>query len=106
MAYGDQGIFVRREVFDRLGGFPNVPLMEDVIFMSALRRLARPALLPGPLYVSPRRWQRHGVLRQTLRNWATLLAFRCGVSPATLARFYEPTTEAGASNAGEYRVKV
>ena len=90
LPYGDQGIFLRREVFDRLGGFPEVGLMEDLLLMRKLRRRARPVLLPGPLQVSPRRWQRYGVVRQTLRNWSLLLAERLGVSPDSLARFYPP----------------
>jgi len=88
LPYGDQGIFVRREIFERLGGFPSVPLMEDLRFSRALRRLGRLALLPGPLHVSARRWQRHGVLRQTMRNWTLLAAERLGVSPDRLAARY------------------
>lgn len=90
LAYGDQGIFVRRAVFEALGGFPEVRLMEDVMLMQALRRRSRPAPLPGPVYVSPRRWQKHGVLRQTVRNWLLLSAFRLGVHPDRLAAFYAP----------------
>ena len=56
--------------------------------MRQVRRKERPILLPGPLYVSARRWQRHGVIRQTARNWALLLAWRCGVSTDRLAAFY------------------
>jgi rSAM/selenodomain-associated transferase 2 len=88
LAYGDQGIFVCREAFERLGGFADVPLMEDVILMRSLRRWGPPLLLPGPIVVSPRRWQRHGVIRQTLRNWCLLTGHLCGISPATLNRFY------------------
>ena len=88
VAYGDQGIFVRRSLFDRLGGFPCVALMEDLIFMRRHRRALRLTLLPGPLHVSPRRWQRHGVVRQTLRNWLLTAAYVLGVSPDRLARYY------------------
>lgn len=88
MAFGDQGIFVRRALFEELGGFPEVRLMEDLLLMKRLRRRAWPVLLPGPLHVSARRWQRHGVVRQTARNWLLLAAARCGVSPDRLARFY------------------
>ncbi|MEX0701920.1 MAG: TIGR04283 family arsenosugar biosynthesis glycosyltransferase [Planctomycetales bacterium] len=87
-AYGDQGIFVRREVFERLGGFPELALMEDLYFMKRLKRSGRIALLDARLRVSPRRWQRRGVLRQTLRNWALIALAHCGVSPDRLARFY------------------
>lgn len=90
LAYGDQGIFVRRTVFESLGGFPEVRLMEDLILMRLLRRRSRPVLLPGPIFVSPRRWQKHGVIRQTARNWLLLSAFRLGVHPDRLAAFYSP----------------
>ena len=90
LPYGDQGIFMRREVFERLGGFPEVPIMEDLLLMRRFRRLARPVLLPGPLHVNPRRWQRHGVVGQTARNWLLLSATLLGVSPRRLAAFYPP----------------
>lgn len=90
LPYGDQGIFVRRATFEALGGFPEVRLMEDVMLMRQLRRRSRPALLPGPIYVSPRRWQKQGVIRQTARNWLLLSAFRLGVHPDRLAAFYAP----------------
>lgn len=93
LPYGDQGIFVRRDLFFQLGGFPEVDLMEDLLFMKRFRRVARPLLLEGPLYVDPRRWARCGVVRQTGRNWLLLLAARLGVSPNRLARFYPPHIE-------------
>ncbi len=88
LPYGDQGIFMRREVFQRLGGFPDVPLMEDVLLMQAFRRLARPVLLAGPHHVNARRWRQHGVVRQTLRNWRILIAHTLGAPPEKLARIY------------------
>lgn len=88
LPYGDQGITVRRETFWALGGFPDEPLLEDLLLMRKLRRISWPKLLPGPLQVSARRWQRHGVVTQTLRNWSLLAAHRLGVSPTRLARSY------------------
>ena len=88
LAYGDQAIFVRRAVFESLGRFPELQLMEDVFLMKRLRRAGRFVLLPDRLTVSTRRWQRHGVIRQTLRNWTLLSLALCGVSPDRLARFY------------------
>ncbi len=90
MAYGDQGIFITREFLEQVGGFPDVPLLEDVLLMRQARRSSRVALLPGPLFISARRWQKHGVIRQTARNWALLTAERLGVSPRRLAAYYEP----------------
>lgn len=90
IAYGDQGIFVRRCWFERQGGFPPVPLMEDVYLMRRLRRESRVPLLPGPVFTGARRWQQQGVLRQTLRNWTILLGERLGVPLERLARLYRP----------------
>jgi len=88
MAYGDQAIFMRRDTFEKLNRFPPVKIMEDVLLMRSFRQLARPILLPGPVHVHPRRWQQHGVIRQTLRNWSLRLAHAIGFSPDWLARFY------------------
>lgn len=88
LPFGDQGIFVRREVFRQSGGFPLVDLMEDLILMRQLRKQSWPLLLDGPICVSARRWQTHGVIRQTVRNWSLQLAWHFGVSPNRLARYY------------------
>jgi rSAM/selenodomain-associated transferase 2 len=88
LPFGDQGLFLRAETFHQLGRFPEVPLMEDLILAKRLRKITRIRLLPGPLHVSARRWQKYGVIQQTLRNWTLQTAFACGVSPRRLARFY------------------
>jgi rSAM/selenodomain-associated transferase 2 len=88
LPYGDQAIFVERAAFERVGGFPAVRLLEDLLLMRQLRRIGWPRLLPGPVHVSDRRWRRQGVIRQTLRNWFLLAAHRCGVPPDQLARHY------------------
>lgn len=88
LPYGDQGIFMRREVFFELGKFPEVELMEDLLLMKKLRRRSWPLLLPGPIYISPRRWKQNGVVRQTLRNWSLCAASHLGVSPHRLAKYY------------------
>jgi rSAM/selenodomain-associated transferase 2 len=88
MPYGDQALFMRRQVYRDLGGFAQVPLMEDVLLSQRLRRRSWPVLLSGPVYVSPRRWQLAGVMRQTVRNWLLVAAFSCGVSPHRLAAWY------------------
>lgn len=86
--YGDQGLFIRRNVFERVGGFPEVELMEDLAISKRLKREGPLVLLDHRLHVSPRRWQQQGIVRQTLRNWAFLGLSHCGVAPATLARRY------------------
>jgi GT2 family glycosyltransferase len=88
LPYGDQAIFVTHDLLDKVGGFPEEPFLEEVLLMQRLRRLSWPLLLPGPVYVSPRRWEQRGVLRQTLRNWAILTAFSLGASPHKLAKWY------------------
>ncbi len=91
LPFGDQGIFVRRSAFEAAGGFADVRLMEDVLLMREFhRRRWRIELLPGPIHVDPRRWLKHGVVRQTLRNWTLLTGLRLGFSPDRLAEFYAP----------------
>ena len=65
-----------------------MPLMDDVMLAQALRRLGRLGFLEGPLVVNARRWEKQGVVRQTLRNWCLLAAWRCGVSLDRLAGLY------------------
>ena len=86
--FGDQGIFLRRERFFSVGGFPNVPIMEDLVLMKRLRWQTRPILLPGPIHVSPRRWQQNGVVGQTVRNWMLQTRYSLGISPTELAKYY------------------
>ncbi|MEX2172828.1 MAG: TIGR04283 family arsenosugar biosynthesis glycosyltransferase [Pirellulaceae bacterium] len=93
LPYGDQAIFIRAETFWSLGGFPEVPLLEDLNLMQQLRRQAWPALIAGPVVVSPRRWQQHGPWNQTLRNAWLIARHALGASPASLARHYRPHDE-------------
>lgn len=92
--YGDQGIFVRRGVFEQLGGFAELPLMEDVDFLRRLSRAGRLALLPSSVTTSARRFTAHGLVRQQLLNAALVAAFHCGVSATRLARWYHGTRAA------------
>jgi rSAM/selenodomain-associated transferase 2 len=87
--YGDQGIFVKKDVFWDLGGFPEVPIMEDVIFTGKLRRFGRTAVLREPILVSGRRWRKYGICRTVLLyTWINIL-FRLGVSLPKIKRIYE-----------------
>ncbi|MFN2382785.1 MAG: TIGR04283 family arsenosugar biosynthesis glycosyltransferase [Gemmatimonadota bacterium] len=85
---GDQGIFLRRDVFTRLGGFPDWPLFEDVALFRALARTGRPAICRGPLLTSARRWLAEGVVRTMTRMWLLRAAYAVGVPPARLARWW------------------
>lgn len=87
-AYGDQGLFVTRSAFERLGGYPPVKLMEDHLFAGRLRRTRRWAIANAPIQVSARRWERYGPFRQTLRNTTLITLQRLGVHPDRLAAYY------------------
>jgi rSAM/selenodomain-associated transferase 2 len=89
LAYGDQGIFVKADVFHRLGGFPPLKFMEDLFLMKRLRREGRFVLLDRRIHVSARRWQQRGVVRQTVTNWALVVLAQCGVAPERLVTFYD-----------------
>ncbi|MCZ6691697.1 MAG: TIGR04283 family arsenosugar biosynthesis glycosyltransferase, partial [Planctomycetota bacterium] len=78
--YGDSGLFLTRDLFFRLGGYPDVPIMEEVGLTRALKKAGPVHLLRKRIYVSPRRWQTKGVLRTTLRNWAITARYHLGTS--------------------------
>lgn len=86
--YGDQSIFVRRDIFRKLGGFAPIPLMEDVEFSPRLRRAGKIALLDPPLRSSARHHHRKGAWRTTIQNGLLLLLYKTGVQPGTLHRWY------------------
>jgi rSAM/selenodomain-associated transferase 2 len=88
IATGDQAIFVRREMFERVGGYPELPLMEDIRLSTTLKRLAPPACLREQVTTSGRRWEQRGVLRTILFMWWLRAAFFLGASPTWLARLY------------------
>ncbi len=90
LPYGDQGLLVRRDLFDSVGGFEELPIMEDVAMIRALRRRCVLRRLPSPLRVSARRWQREGRYRAFMRNCALITAYLFGVSPRRLVRWYPP----------------
>ena len=88
IATGDQAIFVRRSVFERLGGFPEQPLMEDVEFSRRLKRLGRIACLRERVVTSSRRWERHGIARTVWLMWSLRLGYWLGADPERLRRRY------------------
>jgi len=88
IATGDQALFVRRELFHAVGGFPDIPLMEDIAMSRALKRHGRPACLRAEVVTSARRWDRHGAWRTILLMWRLRAAYFFGADPARLALRY------------------
>lgn len=88
IATGDQAIFVTREAFRAAGGFPEIPLMEDIALSKRLKRGSRPLCLRARATTSGRRWETHGVLRTIVLMWRLRLAYFLGADPAQLARQY------------------
>lgn len=87
LPYGDQAIFVRRTVFEDLGGFPELPVMEDYEFALRLKRLGLVARVPAAIRTSTRGWREHGLLARTARDMATIAGYRLGIDPERLARW-------------------
>ena len=88
IATGDQGIFVRRSLYEQVGGIPSLPLMEDIALSRALKHHGRPACIRQRLVTSARRWQQHGITRTILTMWGLRLAYFFGISPRHLAKYY------------------
>jgi rSAM/selenodomain-associated transferase 2 len=88
IATGDQGIFVRRESFQAVGGFPALPLMEDVALCKALKRISRPLCLAERVVTSGRRWEEGGALATMVLMWRLRLAYFFGADPKELAHRY------------------
>ena len=86
----DQGFFVRRSVFEAMGGFRNLEFLEDVDFLRRLRRHGKFVVVPAEIVTSARRFLRFGVARQQLLNILIVILFEIGVSPRSLARLYPP----------------
>jgi rSAM/selenodomain-associated transferase 2 len=91
--YGDQAVFLRRDYFHSLGGFQDIPIMEDVELMQRIKkRGGKIHILTDRVQTSARRWEKEGILCGTLRNWLLISLYHMGVRPETLARFYKPDT--------------
>ena len=88
IATGDQAIFVRRDAFNAVGGFPPIPLMEDIALSKQLKRRSPPLCLRELVITSGRRWERNGIFRTILLMWWLRLAFFFGADPKKLARRY------------------
>ncbi len=91
IATGDQAIFVRAETFAAVGGYPPIPLMEDIALSKLLRAHARPCRVRTPVITSARRWRQGGVMRTIVKMWGLRLAYWLGVAPERLAARYPRT---------------
>ena len=88
LPYGDQGIFIKRDTFEALGGYKEIPLMEDVDIVERMKVLGRIAILKKEACVNPRKWVREGWVRTSVRNQLIMLLYRLGADPSYLARLY------------------
>ncbi len=88
LPYGDQGVFASRKLYDTVGGIPQISLMEDFEFARQISTLGDLKILPGPIHVSARRWEKVGPLRQTIRNWTLATRYRLGADPEQLLKRY------------------
>jgi len=86
LPYGDQGLFVRREAFEALHGYADLPIMEDVDLVRRLRARGRLFRSPLPVVTSARRWERDGWIRRTVRHLVLIVLYFCGVAPSRLMR--------------------
>ena len=94
--FGDQAIFIRREYFDRIGGYKEIPLMEDVELMRRIKKSRDKIwIFYDRVMTSPRRWEKEGVIYCTLRNWTLQGLYLLGISPHKLAIFYKTNYRAG-----------
>lgn len=88
LPYGDQALFMRKALFEEIGGFPQVPIMEDFILIRRLKRRGKIVIVPEPVKTSPRRWLHFGIFRTWLVNQLIVMAYYLGISPARLSRWY------------------
>jgi len=87
--YGDQGIFIRRNFFETIGGFADMPIMEDVDLMRRVKKAGgKIAMIDQKVSTSPRRWEKEGIIFCTLRNWILIVLFLLGVPAEKLSKFY------------------
>ncbi len=88
IATGDQAIFVQRQLFEQVGGYPDIALMEDIALSRQLKSLDKPACIRTPVTIAMRYWEQHGILRSMLRMWQLRLAYFFDTPPEKLHRRY------------------
>lgn len=100
VATGDQAIFIAAKLFSHLGGYANIPLMEDVEMCKRLRKQQRPKLMRQKVQTSARRWQQRGLLKTVLNMWYLRLLYFFGASPESLAASYYPNFKFAKAKSG------
>lgn len=85
---GDHGIFVRKDVFHKIGGFPDIPIMEDIEFIKKIKNLAKGIEIKTPIVISARRFEKSGILGTLIRMWILRIFYLFGMSPEKLAPYY------------------
>jgi rSAM/selenodomain-associated transferase 2/rSAM/selenodomain-associated transferase 1 len=88
LPYGDQALFMKKSIFEAIGGFTDVPIMEDFMLVRRLRRKGKIAILPAAVTTSPRRWLHFGIFKTWWVNQMIIIAFYLGIPPERLARWY------------------
>ena len=88
LPYGDQALFTTQKMFSAIGGFAEIEIMEDFVFVQKMKKKGTIIILPEYAITSARRWQNMGIVRTTLINQIIIVGYRIGVSPVTLARWY------------------
>ncbi|MFK5970667.1 MAG: TIGR04283 family arsenosugar biosynthesis glycosyltransferase [Candidatus Marithrix sp.] len=88
IATGDQAIFVQRDLYQQVQGFPNIPLMEDIAFSKRLKKYSSPICIKEPVITSSRRWEQNGIFKTILLMWKLRLAYALGVNPHKLKKYY------------------
>ncbi len=95
LPYGDQAIFIKTDTFQKCGGLPELPIMEDFVFIQQLKQRGRIAIVPAAVLTSARRWQAQGIWQTTVMNQVMIIGFYLGVKPETLRRWYRSGFGAG-----------
>ena len=86
--YGDSGIFLKRADFEKIGGFPDIPILEEMEFSRDMRKLGKTILVLPHIHISARRWETKGIVRTTLNNWLITFLYFLKFSPEQLAKLY------------------
>ncbi|MBF2029196.1 MAG: TIGR04283 family arsenosugar biosynthesis glycosyltransferase [Oscillatoriales cyanobacterium C42_A2020_001] len=88
LPYGDQALFLKTERFQELNGYPDLPFMEDFVFIRQLKQVGKVAIAPAAVMTSGRRWHRLGIVKTTLINQFMVLGYLAGIPPSRLVRWY------------------